>query len=233
MDWSALKPIAGKLAQSGLPYLGQILGDAIPFPGGSIAGRFAGEWAGNMIAEALGVPPTPEAITTAVESTSPTELQAKLARAENEAASKWEAAARIAEAEAADRTAQSQAINETQRAEIAAGVSWWHWRHLIGYVYLIWFLIPIPAFVRLTFFYNPEAVTQLTALIGACVPLYGFMSAVLGYVARDTTKLKETAITGEREPGLIESAKAAVKTVVTKVPAAKPATKTVTVIGRD
>lgn len=231
MDWTLLKPIAGKLAQSGLPYLGQIIGDAIPFPGGSIAGRFAGEWAGNKIAELLGVPPTPEAITTAINNASPQELQARLASGEAEAKSKWDAMARIAEAEAEDRTAQSQAINETIRTEIATGMSWWHWRHAIGYVYLLWFLIPIPAFIRLTMTYNAEAVAQLTALIGACVPLYGFMSAVLGYVAQDTTKLKTTAITGEQAPSMTDNVAKAVKAVV-----GKTAPKTIVVkqpLGRD
>lgn len=222
MDWKAVASLAAPFA----PTVGKILGGFIPFPGGALLG----EWAGNALASALGVPATPEAVGGAIQA-DPAGAAAKLQAVENEAAARWDAMARIAEAEAEDRTAQSQAINETIRTEIATGMSWWHWRHAIGYVYLLWFLIPIPAFIRLTMTYNAEAVAQLTALIGACVPLYGFMSAVLGYVAQDTTKLKTAAITGEHPPSMTDNVAKAVKAVV-----GKTAPKTIVVkqpLGRD
>ena len=68
----------------------------------------------------------------------------KLAAAEAEAQARWPALAEIAKAEAADRTAQALAINETIRAEVAAGVSWWHWRHLMGYATLLWAVAVLP-----------------------------------------------------------------------------------------
>lgn len=223
MDWKDIARLVVPFA----PTLGKILGGLIPFPGGAILG----EWAGKALADALGVPATPEAVGNAVQGSSEGELTARLQAVEQEAAARWDAMARIAEAEAEDRTAQSQAINETMRSEIAAGVKWYHWRHLIGYVYLLWFLIPIPAFVRLMITYDANAVNQLTALIGACVPLYGFMSAVLGYVAQDSTKLKTTAITGEHAPSVTENITKAVKGVVAKVPS-KPAPPR-SILGRD
>ena len=82
---------------------------------------------------------------------------------------------------------------------------------------MLWFLIPIPAFAALTFRYDPDAVVRLTGLIGACVPLYGFMCGLLGYIAQDSTKLKTTAITGQQSPSVSDNVITTVKTVAAKV----------------
>lgn len=74
MDWSALVPL---LAQSA-PTIGGLLGGLIPFPGGAILGQVAGK----VLAEALGVPPTPEAVNTAITTGDPAVIQAKLTEAE-------------------------------------------------------------------------------------------------------------------------------------------------------
>lgn len=214
MDWKAVAGLAAPFA----PTIGKILGGLIPVPGGALLG----EWAGNALARALGVPATPEAVGGAIQGMPAAEVEAKLAAVENEASAKWEAWARVEEAQAADRTAQSQAINETMRQEIAAGVSWWHWRHALGYVVLVWFVAPLPAFFMLTFKFSPEASTALTALLGAAVPMVMAMSALLGYVAQDSTKLKTVAITGEQAPSVTDGIAGAVKKVVGKAPA-KPA----------
>ena len=209
MDWKSIASLAAPFA----PTVGKILGGFIPFPGGALLG----EWAGNAIATALGVPPTPEAVGNALQTMPQEDVTARLQAVEQEASAKWEALAKIAEAEAGDRTAQSQAINETQRSEIAAGVNWWHWRHLVGYVVILWFLIPIPAFAMLTFRYSGDAAKQLTDLIQACVPLYGFMCGLLGYIAQDSTKLKTTAITGQQAPSITDNVVTTVKTMTAKV----------------
>lgn len=200
MDWSKLAPVAGKLAEAGLPYLGQILGDLIPFPGGSIAGQLIGDWAGKAIASALGVPPTPEAVGSAINSMPASELQARLQSAESEAAAKWEAAARIAEAEAADRTAQAQAINETIREENAKGVSWWHWRHILGYVLVLFgfemcILVPIVLTGKITAADAGQLITVMT-------PVLAIFAGLNGYIAQDTTKRQTVAMTGEHPPPL-------------------------------
>lgn len=200
MDWSSLKPIAGKLAEAGLPTLGNLLGDLLPIPGGAMVGQWAGEWAGRAIAEALGVPATPEAVGAAINTLPPEVLQQKLAAAESEAVAKWEATARMAEAESADRTAQANAINETMREEGRQGVSWWHWRHLLGYVLVIFgvelcVLVPFIALGRIT-------AADAAALITALTPPLGILAALNGYVAQDTTKRMTVAMTGEHPPPL-------------------------------
>ncbi len=74
MDWSALTP----LIASSAPTIGGLLGGLIPFPGGSILGTLAGK----VLAEALGVPPTPEAVSTAITTGDPTAVNAALSEAE-------------------------------------------------------------------------------------------------------------------------------------------------------
>src|SRR5688500_13170717 len=74
MDWSALTPLIANAA----PTIGSLLGGLIPFPGGAILGQVAGK----IVAEALGVPPTPEAVKTAIETGDPIIVQAKLSEAE-------------------------------------------------------------------------------------------------------------------------------------------------------
>jgi hypothetical protein len=74
MDWSALVPL---LAQSA-PTIGGLLGGLIPFPGGAILGQVAGK----VLAEALGVPPTPEAIHTAITTGDPATVSAALSAAD-------------------------------------------------------------------------------------------------------------------------------------------------------
>lgn len=200
MNW---KDLGGQLIRAGAPIIGTAIGGPI--------GGVIGSSLGTILANALGVDDTPDAVSAAIQNTPADQLQAKLAAAESEAAAKWPALAEIAKSADEARVEQSKIINETQRAEIAAGVSPWHWRHLIGYAALLWFLIPIPAFAMLTFRYDGGAVTQLTLLLQAAVPIYGFMCGLLGYIAHDTTKLKSVAITGEQQTGLIEKVVGAVK----------------------
>lgn len=202
MDWSALKPAAGKLAQIGLPTLGKMLGDVAPFPGGAMLGEMLGSWAGNAVANALGVPATPEDIGAAIQQLPPGELQARLAPLETEAAAKWEALARIEEARAHDRTEQSRAINETARVEAVQGVSWWHWRHLIGYLVICYGLEQI-ILIAYVFFGKGYGSDQLVALFNSTALFTAGLFALLGYVAQDTTNQKIAAITGEKPDGII------------------------------
>lgn len=222
MDWKAVAQIAAPFA----PTLGKILGGFIPFPGGAILG----EWAGNAIATALGVPATPEAVGGAIQTMPADELNARLAAVESEAKARYDMMARVAEAEARDRTAQSQAINETQRAEIATGVSFWHWRHQIGY--LVLFQGYCWTFAGAAALFGRTDVASIVALMNASTVFTGGLFALLGYVAQDTTKLKTVAITGEAPPSMTDNVVKAVKSVVGKVPA-KPAVKQTQILGRD
>lgn len=74
MDWSALIPLVASAA----PTIGSLLGGFIPFPGGAILGKMAG----TVLAEALGVPPKPEAVQQAIQNGDPAEIAAKLSEAE-------------------------------------------------------------------------------------------------------------------------------------------------------
>lgn len=74
MDWSALVPLLANSA----PTIGGLLGGLIPFPGGAILGQVAGK----VLAEALGVPPTPTAISNAIATGDPATVAARLSEAE-------------------------------------------------------------------------------------------------------------------------------------------------------
>ncbi len=74
MDWGS---VSGLVAQAA-PTIGGLLGGLIPFPGGAILG----EMAGKVLAEALGVPPTPQAVAAAIQTGDPAVIQAKLSEAE-------------------------------------------------------------------------------------------------------------------------------------------------------
>jgi len=74
MDWSTIGSLVGQAA----PTIGSLLGGLIPFPGGQVLGQVAGK----IVAEALGVPPTPDAVKTAIETGDPAAVQAKLSEAE-------------------------------------------------------------------------------------------------------------------------------------------------------
>lgn len=76
MDWSAVGSLVAPMA----PTIGGLLGGLIPFPGGAILGTMAGK----MVASALGVAPTPDAVHDAVTTGDPDVIKAKLASADAE-----------------------------------------------------------------------------------------------------------------------------------------------------
>ncbi len=83
---------------------------------------------GGVLANALGVDATPEAVDEALKMTPPGELQAKLSAAEAEAQAKWPALAEIAKAEANAAARSLAEVNATMRAESVAGDAvqrWW------------------------------------------------------------------------------------------------------------
>lgn len=102
MDW---KDLAGGLIGSGAPILGKIIGGLLPVPGGSLIG----EAAGNILAKALGVEPTPEAVNDALHNDNSDITIAKIKAAETEAAAKWPALAEMAKAQHEAETVQFQA----------------------------------------------------------------------------------------------------------------------------
>lgn len=200
-DW---KPLAGALIKAGAPVIGGALGGPL--------GGLAGNMLGGIVASALGVDATPEAVGNAITNGDPATVGAALSKADSEAVAKWDAIARIAQAQAEVDKANVEQINETMRAEIGAGVSWYHWRHLIGYVTVLWAVAVMPPFVWQLWKADAVALAAVTTALTAATTFFGVLAALNGYVAQDTTKLKGIAITGEQPvPGIAGAIKALVK----------------------
>lgn len=87
MDW---RDLAGTLIKAGAPIIGGALGGPL---GGMIGGAL-----GDVVANALGVSPTPEVVNNAISTMPADQLAPKLAAAEAEAQAKWPALAEIAKA---------------------------------------------------------------------------------------------------------------------------------------
>jgi hypothetical protein len=127
MDW---KDIAGTLTRSGAPAIGTILGGPM---GGAIGGLV-----GNTIAAALGVKPTPEAVSTAVSSGDPAAVSAALSAADQKIMAQYGYLTELAKADSDVGKAQIDAINESIRAKASAPAwradRWWgNWRTIMAY----------------------------------------------------------------------------------------------------
>lgn len=194
MDW---KSLGGQLIKAGAP----LIGGALLGP----LGAGAGEILGGIVASALGVDNTPEAVNSAILNGDPATVNAALARADSEAAAKWDAIARIAQSMAEVDRANIEQVNETMRAEISAGVSWYHWRHLLGFVTLAWFALPLPPIVYHMWVGNITTLNAIVAALASLIPIIALAAGLNGYVAQDTSKLKGIAITGEQPAGGVVS----------------------------
>jgi hypothetical protein len=208
------KRIGGMVLTAGAPILGKIVGELIPFPGGGMLA----EWGINKLAEAFGVSPVeaatnPTVLANAIQNTPAEERERKLRAIEVEAAEKWDAIEKIGVAQAEQGTKVAEAIGTTQREEIAKGVSWWHWRHLGGYVIIMFSLVILGGMTKIM--WAGGDVAALSALINAVTPIFLALCALNGYVAADSTALKVAAITGQAQPGVVATV---VETVKKKVP---------------
>lgn len=124
MDW---RDIAGDLVKAGAP----IVGSAIGGPLGGLAGNLMGK----VIADALGVESTPEAIGGAIKTLPADEVQAKLAGAD----AKWSSIAMQVQAEADLGNAQVAAVAETMRAELQlAALASGRARNIITILQMVW-----------------------------------------------------------------------------------------------
>jgi hypothetical protein len=204
-DWKA---VGGQVVAAGAPILGKIIGEFIPIPGGGMLA----EWGIRKLAEAIGVPAesaTPAVLQNHMQNMPPDVLKTKLETAEREAEDRWQALTAMHKATAEQNTSIGQAINETQRAELAAGVSWWHWRHLCGYVVVGSGFLFMAGGGKILMFGGDIA--ALTALITAITPIFLALCALNGYVAADTTALRVAAITGQPAPTGVAAVVEAVK----------------------
>lgn len=200
MDWSDVGKIVGPLA----PTLGGILGGILlPGLGGTI-----GAEAGQILANALGVPNTPDAVGGAV--VSDPNAAAKIQAAESEASAKWAAISAIAQARFQGNTAQSTEINATMRAELAAGQSWWSWRNMYGYS--VGAEMPL---VFCVFFYSvllaPDIFVRLMSASTWLTTWYTLRLGLLGYIHNGASQEKIAAATGQAPEGLVKGIVKAVK----------------------
>ena len=174
MDWKDIGSLLGGIA----PTLGTILG-------GPLGGA-----AGSILSGALGTAATPEAVGAALSQPASPEA---IAKAEAEVKEKYGYLSEAAKADAQ----QVIAINQTMQAETAAGVSWWHWRHLIGYATLLWAVAVLPPFVLAMWKGDASVINAVTAGLGSATLFFGILAGLNGYVAQDTTRRIATATTGQ------------------------------------
>lgn len=179
----------------------QVIALGAPIIGTALGGPLGGA-AGAILADALGVEATPDAVGKAIESDPAAAVAAQTAEIE------WAKSAAVIAASAAQ---QSSAINATLRAELASGVGWWHWRHLLGYVLLIQAAVFSYAVAKDLLANNFAGINAAISLAAAFTPYFLGFCALLGYVASDTSRLRAVALTGERKPDLIQAAGSLVK----------------------
>lgn len=196
MDWA---DIGGKLIRLGAPVIGTALGGPL---GGTIGGVL-----GNVVAEAIGAnAATPEAVNDALDRTDTATLQQQLSAADQLVAAKMDAFVKLAEAERDIQVANVQAVNETMRAEHRPDgkIAWWHWRHLLGYAVLAWIAGPLPIILYQMAVGKIEVMNAVIQGLVSLIPLIAIAAGLNGFVARDTTILKQVAMTGEQKPSLTD-----------------------------
>jgi hypothetical protein len=157
MDWSEV----GKLVAPLAPTIGNILGGFIPVPGGALLGQVAGK----VIAEALGVPPTPTAVATAVQTGDPATVQAALSEADarmNAEVEKFKAAL----ADVQDARATTVKL-DAQGSSIRWGAP------VISVVIVIGFFSVMTLLFIVKSDFPPATVTLLNVLFGALIPAFG------------------------------------------------------------
>ena len=196
MNWQDL---AGPLVKAGAPAIGTALGGPL--------GGLIGQTVGGLLAGALGVPATPEAVDQALKDTPAADLAGKLAAVEAEAQAKWPALAEIAKAEAE----AAIAVNETMRAELAAGRPPWHWRNLWGYACVAQVSAASAMFAWLLAAGNWQALNVVAQHSGMLLTFFGMQLSVLGVVTNASAREKTAAVTGQLAPTIIEQIIKAVK----------------------
>ncbi|HEV2160252.1 hypothetical protein [Bradyrhizobium sp.] len=194
MDWKDVGKIVAPLA----PTLGGILGDLIPIPGGGMIGTAAG----NILAAALGVDPTPDAVGAAIQNDP--NAAAKISAAETEAGAKWPALAEIAKAQFQANATEAESINATMRQELAAGQKWYAWRNLYGYS--VGFEATATSWVILyALVFRPDIVRAVQDSLSFFLSWYGMRFGLLGYIHNQATVEKVAAVTGTQPDGVVKS----------------------------
>ena len=162
---------------------------------------------GGVLANTLGVDATPEAVDNAIKTTPAGELQAKLSAAETEAVAMWQALPEIAKAHAE----AAATVNDTMRAELAAGRPWFHWRNLWGYACVVQVCTASAMFTWLLISRDTVGLNTLAQHSGMLLTFFGMQLGVLGVVTDASRREKTAAVTGQLAPTVIEQIVKAVK----------------------
>ena len=156
MDWSVIGGLIGQAA----PTLGGILGGFIPVPGGAVLGQVAGK----VLAEALGVPPTPEAVKTAIETKDPVVVQAALSEAEAKMN------AEVEKFKAALLDVQDARATTVKLDAAGSNIAWG--APVISVVIVIGFFLVMSMLFWIKVELSSSSVTLLTVLFGALIPAF-------------------------------------------------------------
>lgn len=191
MDWATL---GINIAKAGAPILGGMLGGPL---GSMIAGG-----AVDILAKALGVPATPEAVNAAVVTGDPNVIGPQLSAAQAEAQAKWPALAQMAVAQYQANAAESDSINQTMRAELANGQRWYSWRNLYGYSVVVDVGAVSPIFLY-SVVMDPAMFTRFISASSWLVTWYTLRFGLLGFIHNGASNEKIAAVTGET-PGMVK-----------------------------
>lgn len=203
MDWKA---IAGKVIAAGAPILGQMLGDALPVPFGGAMGR----WAGEYLAQMLGVEPTPDAVSSAIDTMPPEVVSNAIARAESEAVAKWQAIADIAKAQAEVGKTQVEQVNETIRGETAAGGGWLGaWRGIHAWELTLECPCWAATIIYSVIVGGGTSVNELAQASGIIMTYWAARFGVLGVHVWQGSNERQVAMVGT--PEVVKAVKAAIK----------------------
>ena len=194
MDW---KSLSGTLIKAGAP----IIGSAMCGP----LGGFIVSGLGDVLVNALGVEATPEAVNSAVLNGDPSIVNAALSKAESEACAKYSYLTAVVQSNAA----QSESVNQTMRAELAAGQSWWAWRNLWGYSCAIEASMT-SLLVLYSLAFQPAIVKNIIESYSFFLSWYALRFGVLGYIHNGASNEKIAAVTGEA-PSVIKNIVKAVR----------------------
>lgn len=184
--------------------IASIIGGVAPTVATMLGGPLAGA-ATKLLATGLGLADSaPETILGALEKGGEAVNKA-LSATEEDAKAKW---GYLTEGVKSDAV-QGQSINTTMQAEIASGVSWWHWRHLIGYVTLLWLFAPLPFVCAAMYLLIAQGkVDPFNAIIGGMAGMVAWVAicaGLNGYVALDTSRRTSAAATGTPVASLLGS----------------------------
>jgi len=157
MDWSALTPLIASAA----PTIGGLLGGLIPFPGGAILGQVAG----NVLAKALGVPPTPQAVKEAIETGDPVVVQRQISEAEVEMQSEVE------KLKATLADIQSARSTTVELAKVQSNIAWG--APVVSVVIVFGFFTVMSMLFVVKVDLQPNSVGLLNVLFGALIPAFG------------------------------------------------------------